>query len=239
MSINMQSIYVLAGGGSRAMEQLDIQANNLANVNTPGFKKLLMTEMSQRVPETLPGQTQRLVFPRFSESRVLQHQGALIKTDSPNDVALSGSGFLEVRRGNETLLTRQGKMQVDTKGLLVDNLGGQFLDAKGKVIRLDTEQPFTISKKGTIFQEGEQKAQLGIAAYATVLPAGEHYYRSGGGTALQADATLNQGFLESSNLNPTEAMVGLIESQRRFDIYGRLIRSLDQLQQKANEIGRA
>jgi len=51
MAINFQPIYILASGGARAIEQLDTTSNNLANVNTPGFKKLLMREMSQTIPE--------------------------------------------------------------------------------------------------------------------------------------------------------------------------------------------
>jgi len=238
MSLNMQPVYVLASGGSRAMEQLDIQANNLANVSTPGFKKMLMTEMSQPVPRTENENDDLFVFSRFSQSAVMMQQGSMIKTDSPNDIALSGSGFFEVRAGGETLLTRQGRMHLDNEGYLVDDHGSQFVDGKGKPIRLDTELPFTVSKDGTLYQEGEEKAQLGVRAYDAIVPAGEHYYRPDGAQAT-ADYTVRQGFLEASNLNATEAMVSLIESQRRFEIYGNLIRSLDQLEQKANEIGKA
>lgn len=238
MSMNLQPIYMLASGGSRAMEQLDVQANNLANVSTPGFKKLLMNEMTQKPPLQRGAQESLLAFPRFNSSRVIQEQGTLVKTESPNDVAISGSGYLEVRRGNETVLTRQGRMRLDPAGFLQDDHGNRFLDTKGKPIRLDIEYPFTVAKNGTLFQEGEEKATLSVKAYAEVAAAGEHYYRPAG-TPKKAEYTLNQGYLESSNLNATQAMVSLIESQRRFDIYGNMIRSLDQLEQKVNEIGKA
>jgi len=238
MSVDMQPSYVLASGASRAMEQLDIQANNLANVSTPGFKKLLMTEMSQAVPDAKRGEEDLFVFSRFSESRVMLQQGGLIETDSKNDMALSGDGFFEVRRGGETVLTRQGKMRLDIKGFLLDDHGGNFIDAKGKPIRLDTVLPFTVSNDGSILQDGIAKAKLSIKSYESVAPAGAHYYRPDG-DQVKTDVTVRQGFLEDSNLNATEAMVSLIESQRRFEIYGNLIRSLDQLEQKANEIGRA
>lgn len=238
MSMNLQPIYVLASGGSRAMEQLDIHANNLANVSTPGFKKLLMNEMTQKPPGN-PGEKEKLLaFPRFNSSKVIQEQGTLIKTESPNDVAIAGSGYFQIRRQNETLLTRQGKMQLDPEGFLQDDHGNRFLDTKGKPIRLDSEYPFTVAKNGTLYQEGEEKATLAVKAFAEVSAAGEHYYRPSG-ASVKAEFALKQGFLEASNLNATQAMVSLIESQRRFEIYGNMIRSLDQLEQKVNEIGRA
>ena len=238
MSVTMQPIYVLASGGSRAMEQLDVQANNLANVNTPGFKKVLMTEMSQAAPKTEAAAADRLVFPRFSESVVLQQQGAMIKTGAANDLALSGSGYFEVLREDETVLTRQGKTHLDDQGYLLDDHENFFLDTKGEPVLLDKALPYTVTEEGAVYQENALRATLGIRAFESVSASGEHYYRPQG-NEITADATVRQGFVEASNLNATEGMISLIEAQRRFEIYGNLIRSLDQLEQKANEIGRA
>jgi flagellar basal-body rod protein FlgF len=249
MGMNMQPVYVLASGGSRAMEQLDIQSNNLANVNTTGFKKLLMTEMSQPAPKTALKGADLLTFPRFSASGVDLSQGSLKKTDDPLDMALSGEGFFQVKRGESVFLTRSGKMHLDMKGTLLDDHGAPFLATDGKPILLDKTKPFTVGKDGTIYQAGESVdgvsgaaseavAKLGVKAYDSVTPDGEHYYTPSG-NEIKVEPEVKQGFLEASNLNATEAMVSLIESQRRFEIYGNLIRALDQLEQKAHEIGRA
>jgi Flagella basal body rod protein. len=74
MAINFQPIYILASGGERATEQLDTTTNNIANSNTPGFKKLLLREMSQKIPENKGKVGDLLVFPRFMDSPVLNFQ---------------------------------------------------------------------------------------------------------------------------------------------------------------------
>ncbi len=238
MAINLQPMYILASGGSRAMEQLDIQSNNLSNVSTPGFKKILMEEMSQGVPDNKGDASDLFVFPRFEGTRVDSAQGALKHTENPLDFAIFGNGFFMAEGEGGPMLTRNGHFAINNAGHLVDVNGNSILDDKGKTVVLDPQVPFSIEDDGTLFQEGEVAARLGIKEYESVSAFGDSYYKPSG-KEVEAEYKLKQGFLESSNINATKAMVDLMEAQRRFDIYGNLIRSLDQLEQKTVELGRA
>ncbi|WP_457568519.1 flagellar hook-basal body protein [Desulfurobacterium sp.] len=237
MAVDLQSIYILASGGERAMEQLNVTANNVANVDTPGFKKVFEEEMYQNVPVNRGEAAKLLTFPRFRETVPVLSQGALQKTDSPFDFAISGSGFFTVLTKAGVLLTRNGHFHLDKNGFLVDANGNRVLDDAGNPILLDGTMPFTVTKDGKIFQAGVQVAVLGIENYDSVKPVGEGYY-TGTGRRKKPECTVLTGYLESSNVNPVEEMVNLIEAQRRFDIYGNLIRGLDRINIKSVEIGK-
>ncbi len=237
MAVDLQSIYMLASGGKRAMEQLDVTSNNIANVDTPGFKKIFEEEMYQNVPVNKGEAGKLLTFPRFRETVPILSQGSLQKTDSPFDFAISGSGFFTVLTKAGVLLTRDGHFHLDKNGYLVDANGNKVLDDTGKPILLDGTMPFNVTEDGKVLQGGVQVAALGIEDYDSVKPVGESYYK-GLGNRKKANCKILTGYLESSNVNPIEEMVNLIEAQRRFDIYGNLIRSLDRVNIKSVEIGK-
>ncbi|WP_456465713.1 flagellar hook-basal body protein [Desulfurobacterium sp.] len=237
MAVDLQSIYMLASGGRRAMEQLDVTSNNIANVDTPGFKKIIEEEMYQNVPVNEGEAAKLLTFPRFKETVPVLSQGSLQKTDSPFDFAISGKGFFTVLTKAGILLTRNGHFHLDKNGFLVDANGNKVLDGEGKPILLDGTMPFSVTEDGRVLQGGVQVAVLGIKDYDSVTPVGEGYYR-GSGNRKKAEYKILAGYLENSNVNPVEEMVNLIEAQRRFDIYGNLIRSLDRINIKSVEIGK-
>ena len=238
MAVNFQSIYILASGGERALEQLDTVSNNLSNVNTPGFKKLLLKEMSQKIPDN-PGQTKDLfVFPRFEDTPVVLKQGSLKKTDAPLDLAIEGEGFFKIQVGNQTLLTRNGHFNMNKDGYLVDANGNFVLDKNNNRVQLDPTKNINITQEGNIYQDGLLVAELDILNFDSIKPMGNSYYTPNG-NRKSADFKVLQGFLENSNVNPVKSMVELINAQRRMEIYGNLMKSLDNMQQKSNEIGKA
>ncbi len=237
MALTVQPLYVLAAGGERAKEQLDIITNNLANLNTPGFKKIMMEEFSQHIPKNPGDSYNLLIFPRFKQTDVILKQGAVRKTDNPLDVALKGRGFFAVKTKAGEVYTRNGHFFIDSTGRLVDANGNPVLDISGKEITLNPESGVTITRDGVIYQGNRKVAILKIVDFPTVKPLGNSYY-AGNGQLVATDAAVLQGYLEDSNVNPIKEMVNLIEAQRRFEIYGNLIRSLDQMNLKSNEIGR-
>lgn len=238
MSVNFQSLYVLASGGERAFEQLNTISNNIANVNTPGFKKILLKEMSQKIPDN-PGQSKELfIFPRFEDTPVVLSQGSIRKTDNPLDLAINGDGFFKVKVGNKSILTRNGHFHIDKDGYLVDTNYNYVLDKQDKKIKLDPTKDITILENGDIYQEGNLVASLNILNFDSVKPIGSSYYTPNG-NPKDANFKVLQGFLENSNVNPIKSMVELINAQRRMEMYGTMMRSLDSLQQKSNEIGKA
>ncbi|RUM50481.1 MAG: flagellar biosynthesis protein FlgF [Hydrogenothermus sp.] len=242
MAINFQPIYVLASGGERALEQIDNTTNNLANVNTSGFKKLIVRELSQKIPQNKGQKGDLLVFPRFKDTVVITTQGGLRKTDNPLDVAIQGKGYFQVETPNGVMLTRNGHFFFDKNGFLVDENGNYVLNNSGSRIALNTEQRIGtniyINQKGQIFQDNQEIGTLGIVNYEKIKPVGYTYYKPDG-NQIEAEYTILQGFLEDANVNPIEEMTNLITHQRRMDIYGNLIKGLDNIEQKTNEIGRA
>ncbi len=238
MALDMQATYVLASGGSRAMEQLDTVSNNLANINTTGFKEMVIKEMSQRLDENGGDSNHLFVFPRFKESILNLSQGSLKWTQNPLDFAIEGKGFFVVQRGNQQLLTRNGHFLINNDGYLVDQNGHYVLDIAQKPIRVDGKGTISVSEDGKVFQDGENVATIMIKNYDKIKILGDTYYEPQG-DEIAADYKVRQGYLESSNINPLLEMTDMIVAQRRFDMYSNMIKSLDQLNQKTNEIGRA
>ncbi|BCD61848.1 flagellar basal-body rod protein FlgG [Nitratiruptor sp. YY08-26] len=238
MALDMQSIYILASGGSRAMEQLDTTTNNIANANTDGFKKLLIKEMSQRLDENGGDANHLFVFPRFQETLIDMKQGPLRQTGNPLDFAIEGNGYFLVQKGGEKILTRSGHFFLNEEGYLVDKNGNFLLDDRDKPIKLDSRKRLDLGEDGTIYQQGEAIAKLQIKGFAKIEPMGDTYYLAKG-SERPATYKLKQGFLEGSNLNPIVEMTSLITAQKRFEMYSNMIKSLEQLNQKTNEIGKA
>ncbi len=236
MALVFQASYILAAGGERAIEQLNTVTNNIANVNTPGFKRLIEEEMSQHVPNGGDAYN-LLIFPRFKKTHIVLEQGNLMKTDSPLDLALKGEGFFAVKVGNSEVYTRNGHFFINGDGRLVDSKGNPVLDIGGSEIVLEEGVPITITRDGVLFQRSRKVAVLKIVNFPSVRPLGDSYY-AGVGTPSATDATVLQGFLESSNVNPVKEMVELIKTQRRFEMYGNLLKALDRLNLKSNEIAR-
>jgi len=237
MALTVQALYILAAGGERASEQLDTVTNNIANVNTPGFKKLLEEEMSQHIPNNGGDAYNLLVFPRFKATHVVLSQGPLRKTGAPLDLALEGKGFFAVKTKGGELYTRNGHFFVDALGRLVDSKGNPVLDISGKEIVLQGNREVTVTEDGVVYQGGVRVAVLKIVDFNSVSPVGDSYYQ-GKGTPRATDARVLQGYLEGSNVNVTKEMVNLIEAQRRFEMYGNILRGLGQMNLKSNEIGK-
>ena len=237
MALTVQPLYVLAAGSERAREQLDVVTNNLANVNTPGFKRVLMEEFSQHIPKNRGDSYNLLIFPRFKRTDVVLEQGALRETGNPLDVALKGRGFFAVKTKAGEVYTRNGHFFVGADGTLVDANGNPVLDISDREIVLSGKSKVTITEDGVVYDGDKKVGVLKIVDFSSVKPLGNSYY-AGNGQPMATDAAVLQGYLEDSNVNPVKEMVNLIEAQRRFEIYGNLIRGLDQLNLKSNEIGR-
>ncbi len=239
MAINFQPIYILASGAERAKDNLDTVSNNLANINTPGFKKLILREMTQNIPDN-PGDSKELFnFVRFNDTPVILNQGSLKETKRQLDLAITGDGFFVIKdNAGNTFLTRNGHFFLDKSGTLVDQNGNQILDENGNPITVDPSKKILVTKDGTIYQDNNLVAKLQIVNYQSVSPVGSSYYQPSG-SQIASSYQIHQGFLENSNVNGIKEMIDLIQANRRFDIYGNLIRALDQLEQKTHEIGRA
>jgi flagellar basal-body rod protein FlgF len=236
MAINFQPIYILASGGERATEQLDTTTNNIANSNTPGFKKLLLREMSQKIPENKGKVGDLLVFPRFMDSPVLNFQGPLIKTENNLDLAIVGDGFFTVESVVGRYYTRNGHFSINQEGYLVDVNGAYVLDENFGRIQIQ-DSKFQITPKGEIYQNGQIIGKIRVVNLQNLQAVGNSYYQ--GQEQQKTNFEIKQRYLEGANINIVKEMVEMINNHRRFDIYMNLAKSLDMLEGKVNEIGKA
>ncbi|HLL87700.1 MAG TPA: flagellar hook-basal body protein [Tepidisphaeraceae bacterium] len=249
----LYGLYLSASGVMAASHKQDVVANNIANVETAGFKRDLALFMERPTEAQAAGLGPSASHPMLERlgggllvapTALDRTQGELEPTDSPLDVAIFGDGYLTVRDAQgRTRLTRDGRMMIDRGGNLVLPGGQPVLDDKGKPITLDPTQVATIADDGTVQQSGQPVARLGFAVVDRAVP-----LRKAGGNLLSVDdpaalrpATPNvrAGFLERSNVDPTLELTSLIETQRMLEFNAKMISYQDQtLGRLINEVGK-
>jgi flagellar basal-body rod protein FlgG len=252
----MNGAFYIAATGLQSQERaLDVVANNIANINTPAFKRS-QVRFSELVPAAsseaaTAGGAETSGVNLNSSSRVFT-QGDLRETGSPLDVAISGDGFIElIGPGGENLLWRGGQLKI--------NADGQLAAANGLALKAGITVPegataFTIARDGTVtaIAEGETAAsEIGKIELAQVRDVGAVTALEGGlyrvasaedlVTADMESASggaFVQGSLEASNVELTEEMVALLLMQRAYAANAQVVQAGDQLMAIANGLKR-
>jgi flagellar basal-body rod protein FlgG len=234
-------IYAAISGAKTQMYLLDTIANNLANVNTPGYKA-----DKPSFKETLDGQ--RNVLSKFPRDTIPVDvagvvtdfsQGPLEKTDNSLDVALNGPGFFAIKTDAGDRLTRNGNFFIDKEQNLVTSTGSQVYGQNGP-ITFRSDKPVTIDPTGQIFQEGAVVDKIRVVNppdVQSLSKSGDSLYEFKGKALSDlpaADkATVQQGFLESSNVSSIGMMNEMIRAQRTFDMTQRMLQSHSELDKTA------
>ena len=259
------SLRTSASGMAAQQRMIDVIANNLANVNTTGFKSSRVS-FEDVLYETLQGarivnyQGTETVGPvqvgkgvRIGAIVRLHMQGAPENTQRPLDVAVEGEGFLQVQRPDgSTAYTRDGNLQISDQGQLVTN--GGYLVLPGITIPADASN-VTISATGTVsvLSSGSSTqveiGRLELARFLNptgLLAIGENQYQA---TSASGDALLGyaqedgfgrvmQGMLESSNVEIVQEMTDMIGAQRAYELNAKAIRTAEDMMQATNDIVR-
>ena len=210
-------------------QALDLVANNLANVSTPGFRaqhdvfrSLLAT--SSIYPMSSLNQAVNN-YSVLGESRFDLAQGNLEKTGNDLDLALQGAGFFVVKTEGGQVYTRNGNFHVSPKGKLVTAQGDPVMGASGPIDIVGG--PVSISPDGTISVNGAVAGQLRVVDFPPGTPiesVGSTYYSAPAKTEVPAkDATIQQGSLEGSNVNPVSSAVELVTVQRYAELMQRAL----------------
>jgi flagellar basal-body rod protein FlgG len=253
------AFYIGATGLGAQQRGLDAIANNIANVNTTGYKRSEMrfSEMVARTntrDETLPVTTivsDVLSGVQATVSPLVFEQGKLKETGKPFDLAISGDGFIEVLGpGGQIWLWRGGSIRVNADGLL-ETENGLVLKALIDVPADSTS--LTIDRNGVVrsLAAGAADAtELGIIALAmprdpqALLAVGNGYYSVPDGDDLETvlngedGGVLVQGSLETSNVELTTEMVSLLLLQRAYGANAQVVQAGDQLMAIANGLRR-
>jgi len=224
------------------MQQLNIISNNLANVNTAGFKRDIpvQTSFDQTVNNLVTGQ--QLNDAVLSElgsvnganiKTMLDTQtGSFSVTGQPFDLAIENSGFFEVQTDSGPAYTKQGNFRLDNTGRLVNQAGFAVQGTSGE-IRVMTDNP-RIDHQGRIWEDQNVLAQIKLVSFAdpAVLQRGGDglfYSKTTGKEVADDQMSIRQGYLESSNVTSMNEMVNLIETMRHFESGAQVIKNYDEM----------
>jgi flagellar basal-body rod protein FlgG len=242
----IQGLYIASQGMSPLLDKQDQIANNLANLQTTGFKQsgLFMKTFQkylandQRQPfvnsETHPDQ----VYVDYSE-------GNMIKSSSPLDVFIKGSGFLTAMTPDGVRYTRNGNLSLSPEGFLTTSDGSKVMGKNGFIqINNQSGGAVNINDYGEVVQDADIKGVLRISDFKKpykLLREGNSYFKP------QPDVSpiesqgfaIKQGYLEGSNVNTIKNMVDMISTYRNFEADQKAVSSQDETLQKAvEEVGK-
>jgi flagellar basal-body rod protein FlgG len=253
----MRALAIAATGMNAQQTNLEVIANNIANVNTTAFKRaraeftdlLYQAERLQGVPirggqNPIPEGAQIGLGVRTAAIRNLHQQGALTQTGNKLDLALDGAGWFQIIGADgDTLYTRDGAFNTNGNGEIV-TLDGYTVDP---TITVPTgTKNIGVNESGQVFARvGGQTdlqliGQLTLATFANdagLEPLGGNLYReteaSGGPvTGVPADpgfAKIHQGYLEASNVDPVKDITELISAQRAYEMNSKVIQAADEM----------
>jgi flagellar basal body rod protein FlgG len=233
----IRGFYTALSGIISSMTRQAVVADNIANVNTVGFKQSRTTQddFEMHVMNTLGptlGELGTGAVP--TNLRLDVSQGPLQVTGLQTDLAVDGDGLFVVRTGNGIAYTRAGDFQLDVNGTLVTEQGYPVLDTAGHPIQ--PGQKFVVAADGTIAGTGQRIALVGWPP-GGVSRLGENLY-SAGGQLAPATGQMRQGMLENSNTDLATAMTELISLQRNFQMSSRALSLQDGTVGDATALGR-
>ena len=237
-------IYTAMTGANAAQQRQQVLANNLANASTPGFRAELST--FRAVPVRGDGSTTR-VFALEATAGHLDTPGPINPTGRSLDVAAKGDAYFAVQGLDGTeAYTRAGAFEVSADGTLVSAQGLPVLSDGGAPIVVPANAQIDIGADGSVnARVGDQPAQA-LGKLKLVTSDGENrlrrsedgLFRGTQGEPLPTDeqARVQSGALEGSNVNPIEAMVGMIAVSRQFELQMRMLQNGEKNDQTASRL---
>jgi flagellar basal-body rod protein FlgF len=246
----VRGLYTAASGALVAQSQADVIANNLANVNTSGFKRTLLQVQSapemglyrrQNDPSGNPGGTSSTAFigalgmgAQIMDTPAVFEQGTLASTGNPLDVAIQGNAFFAIQTPQGVRYTRDGQFAQDSTGRLMTMDGNPVLGTNGPIRLQQNGGPVQIDQNGNITQGGRNVDTIALVQFGNLTqlrPEGDNRFVATN-AALAARATtgstIHQGYLEKSNANVVRSMVDLITAQRWFEANEKVMQQQDQ-----------
>ncbi|MGI6578197.1 MAG: flagellar hook-basal body protein [Eubacteriales bacterium] len=228
--------------------KLNTTANNLANINTPGYKPE-HTRFENLLYSPMDVNTQEEVLSgngvKQSGSVLKLDQGSLVSTGNPLDFAIAGEGFFAVDKEGVTEYTRNGAFRVDLQGYyarIVTNDGYDVLDRNGYPvtldIRSDSGQPDYESLKDKIgiysFENPYGLERTVNGRFIATVESGQAFLSDYQG--VENEDVLYSGFLEASSVSLGDEMVDVIKSQRAFQMSARIVQTADELEEIVNNL---
>jgi flagellar basal-body rod protein FlgG len=259
----IRSLWIAKTGLDAQQTQIDVIANNLANVSTNGFKRsraVFEDLIYQTVRQPGAQSTQQTQLPsglqigtgvRVVATSRVHAQGNLQQTGNALDVAIQGQGFFQVQLPDGTTgYTRDGSFQVDSQGQLVTSSGFAVVPSitiPANAIKVTIAQDGTVSATTPGAAAPTQVGQLQLANFVNPAGLGSfgqnlHLETTASGTAQTGNpgqsglGMLNQGYVETSNVNVAEELVNMIQAQRAFEVNSKAVQVSDQMLQRLAQL---
>lgn len=254
------SMYSAVFGALSTEMRLNISANNLANVNTTGFKRDRVSfedtfaryahdahvdpRSDLRQPELLP-RADLIAKPRLAEQKIDFSQGPVSLTGNPLDLAIQGPGFFKVQNGGTSYYTRNGAFHRSADGLLVTDQNYPVL-GNGGAIEIPEGKTVSVDPTGQVYVDGALVSQIDVVDVQNpdaLQKYGSNLFTAADGAQVQEGALdesrtqVAQGYLEKPNVQVVGEMVSMIETQRSFEAYQKVMTTTSDLDTKAIHVG--
>lgn len=252
-----RGLYIAGMGMNSLWGNIETIANNLANVDTSGYKRdemvfssfdeFKINRLYDEIVETPIGTDDPRPFVgllskgvAISDVATIHTMGPIKHTENPFDFAIFGDGFFSILTGDGERYTRNGAFTLDNDGFLVTLGGYKVLSTINKPIQL-TNPDFIVTEDGTIISGNEEIGRLKIVDFEN-----KNNLNKIGSTLFKTDeepkistSSVKQGYLEMSNVEPTWEMVRMIETQRLYEANQRVVLTYDELISRSiNDLGR-
>jgi flagellar basal-body rod protein FlgF len=227
------TLYTSMAGLQAVQVRMAAVAANLANLQTNGYAAVQAATVAAPYtgPDAPAGADAVALTPGPNPT-----QGALIHTGDPLNVGLGGDAWLTVQTSAGTALTRDGSLSISAAGILTDSDGNPVLSAGGAPISVPRLAKLEIGADGTVSgipasspgSNPQNFGQIGMVKTptGTMTPLGGSRYAAPAGAGLvpATDGSVNQGYLNGSNVDPTQAMVEMIDDSRSYQLQAELMK---------------
>ena len=259
----MRSLWISKTGMEAQQTQLDTISNNLANVSTNGYKRshavfedlmyqnLRQAGANSSEQTTLPTGLQVGLGTRAVATSRNFSQGNLQQSANPLDLAVRGNGFFEIQMPDGTSgFTRDGAFQVSPQGQLVTNNGypvqpGITIPAGAQSVTIGNDGTVSVTLQGQA--QPQTIGQLQLTSFvnpAGLEPKGQNIYAETAASGTPNAGTpgqnglgaVQQGYVETSNVNVVEELVAMIQTQRAYELNSKAIQTSDQMLQKLGQL---
>ena len=242
----LEGMYSAAAGMAAQQQRLAALSNDLANVNTTGYKRVRVAFRDLLYTPTGAGAARGVASGAGAAAVTVGRgsaQGSLLRTNEKLDIALTGNGYLQVRDADgNAALTRDGGLRRAADGKLL-TANGAFTGVT--IPRTVRDEDIAIDADGTVRDRNRRLGRLDIAevrAPEGLQAVGDNLFRptaqSGPPVRAGRGTTVNQGVLEGSNVQMADAMADMIETQRAYQMGSRVLSTQDRLLEIANGIKR-
>ena len=221
----MNGLYLAASGAAATLGALSAIADNIANLSTPGFKRMF------NAAQAVSGNNSPYQFAAADETPTIDNsQGPLQATNNPMDVGITGTGFITVQGPNGVAYTRNGTLAVQADGTLTA-AGYPVLTPGGGTITIKKPGTLMIGGDGSVSVDGKPIAQIAMAdpAGTKMVALGASLYRGANGEELPpaTNSQMHQGFLEGATGTEMGQLVSMLSMMRNYEASMKAVQNID------------